>query len=263
MTPPPLFLGSSIANQDAGWDMGFHHHSAYEIAVVLSGRGRFEIEHFISKIEAGDVVLIPPGLPHRYLATTPIRFGVFQIENIKQAQIDLFKQLVPDCYPVIINLSRLELEQFESLFKHWLRITSQPLKEAERYSQTWLDLFLFFLLQQRQAAAQVLSIRAAADYIRENLDKEFQIKELTQQAGLSESAFRKQFKATYGLTPKQYQQQCRLIEARWLLRSSGNSVGYIAEQLGFSSLHSFSAWFSLQEKLSPTEWRNRQRIDFK
>jgi AraC family transcriptional regulator len=243
----PLFLGSSMVNQAAGWDMGFHRHGAYEIAVVLSGRGIFQFEDSISNLEDGDVVLIQPDLLHRYTAVSPIRFGVFQIENMPQAQIELFGQLVTGPHPVIINLARLELEQFESLFKHWLRIASQPLKEAERYSQTWLDLFLYFLLQQQHhPAGQVLSVRASAEYIKENLDKELQIKELTRRTGLSESAFRNQFKEAYGLTPKQYQQQCRLIEARWLLRSSASSVGEIAQQLGFSSIHSFSAWFFLQ-----------------
>jgi transcriptional regulator GlxA family with amidase domain len=86
---------------------------------------------------------------------------------------------------------------------------------------------------------------------------------LAQSASLSESGFRKLFKKAYGVTPKQYQQSCRMTEAKWLLRSSGKSIQGIAELIGFKNMHSFSTWFQQQEGKPPSEWRKMQGPEYR
>ncbi|PYI56274.1 helix-turn-helix domain-containing protein [Paenibacillus flagellatus] len=111
---------------------------------------------------------------------------------------------------------------------------------------------------KRRRPSQAVSIASAADYIRERPGAEISIRQLAGMAGLSESTFRRLFHETYGVSPKQFAQRCRLAEAQWLLRASAKPVRYVAEQTGFQSIHAFSAWFQRTVGLTPSEWRKRQ-----
>ena len=66
----------------------FHSHAFYEIAVVTSGCGRHLSGGLLQDVSAGDVVLIPPTVPHAFASTTPdllnVRHVSFQETAIPQ-----------------------------------------------------------------------------------------------------------------------------------------------------------------------------------
>jgi AraC-like DNA-binding protein len=59
-------------------------------------------------------------------------------------------------------------------------------------------------------------------------------------AGMSPSAFHRQFKALTSLSPLQYQKQLRLLEARRLMISTGAKVETAAFEVGYESPSQFS-----------------------
>ena len=121
-------------------------------------------------------------------------------------------------------------------------------------------MLLLFISEHSQADHQALSITHIADYIREHLHMGLQIADLAGMASLSEEGFRKRFYKVFGMTPKQFQQQCKLTESKWLLSSTEKDMQAIAESIGFTQLHSFSAWFKKLEGSSPSDWRKNQRL---
>lgn len=58
---------------------------------------------------------------------------------------------------------------------------------------------------------------------------------LAKEAAMSVSAFHRHFKAVTALSPLQYQKQVRLLQARTLLISAGNSVTEVAHEVGYES----------------------------
>ena len=83
---------------------------------------------------------------------------------------------------------------------------------------------------------------------------------LAEQAGISEVYFRRLFRETYGVTPKQYIVDMRLRLARQLLTNTDNSIGEIADCCGFSSVYYFSRAFHQAAGQTPTDYRRDNSI---
>lgn len=259
MTVPSVSVRGSFAAYGADWIMGPHDHDAYEISVVLQGSGAFISGGIRYPLEAGHVVLVPGAVSHDYHGKTPIRFGVLEACGMPESVSQLMGMLTPEGKPRVLTLSPLALTQYEDLYKQALRMISRPLQEEVRCLVAWAELLLLFLLQHQSSQGLSLSIASSADYVRANVGRELPIAMLARECGLSESAFRAQFKAAYGSSPKRYQQQCRIEEAKWQLRATAKSVQQIGESVGFASIHSFSAWFQKMEGASPSDWRRSQQ----
>lgn len=254
-----VHISTAIVEYDRRWEMGFHQHERIEISAVLEGEGRFEYGDTVIPLEAGDVVLIPPDLRHRFWSTGPIRFAILHVGHLNKECKELLQALTSSDSPKLFHLTTLDMEMYESMFRNWLRVISGPLKEREKYVATWIRLFLLMLLQYSETRSKPLSVSNAAEYIRSHLKSTLHIYELAKLSGLSESSFRRVFQSTYGISPKQYQQECRLSEAKWLLRSTNKSIQLISEGVGFLSIHAFSSWFQKIEGVSPGEWRKQQQ----
>jgi AraC-like DNA-binding protein len=82
-------------------------------------------------------------------------------------------------------------------------------------------------------------IRALND-LRARFRETVRIEALAAIAGLSPSAFHRQFKALTGMTPLQYQKQLRLLEARRLMLSRAFKVEAAAFDVGYESPSQFS-----------------------
>lgn len=75
-------------------------------------------------------------------------------------------------------------------------------------------------------------------------------------ACLSESAFLRAFKATFGETPHRYLQRRRIERAMNLLRTTDRAVTDICLDVGFSSLGTFSRTFTAIVGCPPSAFRD-------
>lgn len=250
-------IKSSIVSHKGLWDMGVHQHTDLEMSIVLDGNGLLEVNNETYAIQSGHIIFIPSQIPHRFQTTESIRFGVIQVDGLIGEEKQLFSQLSDDRL-MIFKLSFFALKEYDALFRSGLKMISEPLQRKDEILSAWLRLLMLFVYQHKFSVYEKPAVVAAAEFIRNNLKEEIQIAQLANDARLSEVSFRKLFKETYGLSPKKYHQDCRLAEAKWVLRSTDDPIERIAELVGFSSIHSFSAWFKRCEGLSPTNWRKEQ-----
>ncbi|BBH22891.1 AraC family transcriptional regulator [Paenibacillus baekrokdamisoli] len=253
-------IRSFIGSWDSDWqDPGFHSQQTLEISILLEGRGLFEWNDGKHMLEAGHIVIVPDSISHRFEGFGKSRYALLHLAGIPPRIAELLQKLVSKDKPVVFSLSRLDKDRFERLFREWLRIHSSHLKEKLLSDIAWTEVILLFLLEHSRKDQRALTITNAADYIRENLQHGVQISEMAALAGLSEAGFRRLFEQIYHMSPKHYQQQCRMTEAKWLLSSEDKDIKEIASQIGFIRLHSFSQWFKQIEGISPSEWRKRQQ----
>lgn len=82
------------------------------------------------------------------------------------------------------------------------------------------------------------------------------LEELADAATLSSRHFARRFRAAFGCTPHTYITARRLDQARKLLLEHRLKIHEIAEHLGFSSVATFSRWFSQHYRVSPTQFRD-------
>jgi transcriptional regulator GlxA family with amidase domain len=85
---------------------------------------------------------------------------------------------------------------------------------------------------------------------------------LAREAGMSRSAFARDFRATLGVTPMEFVTRIRLNLARRLLVSTVRSVEAIAAEVGFSSRSHFSRVFRDHYGTDPSTFRRRNFLGF-
>ena len=85
------------------------------------------------------------------------------------------------------------------------------------------------------------------------------VESLARIAGLSASAFHRQFKALTGQSPLQYQKQLRLLEARRLMVSEGRNAETAAFEVGYESPSQFSRDYVRLLGAPPRQDANRLR----
>ena len=107
----------------------------------------------------------------------------------------------------------------------------------------------------RTSHAQVDIINRAQKLIRESLEKNLTIQDISQGLGLSYSSFRKLFKEITGIAPATYQHDLRLQRAKELLSATNESIKEIAYRLNFES----PDYFSSKTGMKPSEFRAMNR----
>lgn len=80
------------------------------------------------------------------------------------------------------------------------------------------------------------------------------VEKFAQLTGRSLAGFKRDFKKTFGTSPRQWLQEKRLTEARHLIEKKNMKSSSIYLDLGFESLSHFSHSFKKRFGKSPTEW---------
>ncbi len=83
-------------------------------------------------------------------------------------------------------------------------------------------------------------IRLAIQWIRSNFTSPLRVEALADIAAMSASAFHRHFKAATAMSPLQFQKRIRLLQARMLLISGGQSAAAVAFDVGYESASQFS-----------------------
>ena len=92
-------------------------------------------------------------------------------------------------------------------------------------------------------------------YIHENFHQSPNLTQVAQNVGVSPFHFHRLFMKHVGISPKQYLQRKQMQVAKWLLRSSRQSIGKVAAQSGFASHGHFTSTFQRMAGMSPRQYR--------
>lgn len=126
------------------------------------------------------------------------------------------------------------------------RIRMQTLVHA-----LWLGILDSVSLSIRQKASKAFS--EIAERMQNNPERDYPLKELAAEAGVSNVSFISLFKMANGLTPHAYLLHCRIEEAKRLLKK-GLSVKFAADRLGFPTAQHFSRTFRNFVGVTPRKW---------
>lgn len=83
-------------------------------------------------------------------------------------------------------------------------------------------------------------IARAVRWIRDHYAEPFRVEEVARRAGMSVSAFHRNFQAVTSMSPIQYQKQIRLQHARLLLAANPGDIAGISRRVGYESPAQFS-----------------------
>lgn len=96
-----------------------------------------------------------------------------------------------------------------------------------------------------------------AQYINKHLHRNLQIRELADEACMSEPHFYRTFKQTFGMTPVDYINQQRIALASKLLKTTNRCLADVSLECGFNNLTYFMKLFRREIGLSPAQYRKQ------
>lgn len=253
-------LDSSITNREG-------YVSSHVISIVLSGEQHIRtIDNTLIKIKKNEIVFIPRGLYHvsdlitqdkqfrsvlfyfdnnlieRFLSTnsvnkvsnekTPnhLKFGVLpSIQLFVESFIHIYQS------PKLQNRNSLEIKILELL--HLLNGLSPK--------QQFTD-FLFRLTLPKK--------RNIKTFMDNNFDKPLKIGDYAYLTGRSTNTFRRDFKASFQITPQKWLKKKRIEKALLLSNTKELSVSELAFEVGYENVSYFIKSFKAEVGLSPKQY---------
>ena len=237
---------------------------AYQIIYISEGRGVFESEstNKRSRVGAGSVLLLFPGIWHRYAPDEKTGWAEHWIEcnggcfdraketgHIAPERAVLRVGFVPDlllcydrCHGLAQHLSAGSQALLSTMGIHILSLVLEA-NRLRRSTPVHGDDF----------------VQSAQRLIMEKYQERMRMQDVATALRVGYSRFRQAFKSRTGLSPKQYQLQARIQKAQDLLLNTPMSVKEISLVLGFDSPYHLSRQFKHQVGLAPRHWRQARR----
>jgi AraC-like DNA-binding protein len=223
-----------------------HKHNEWEMLYFTEGTGIITVDAKEYPFQAGDCILIPPGVLH----STRSDSGYGDIF----VTINVFNNPLPDAPffadnegKVIYNLLKYIYLEFHMKRDNWQNITDALLAVVYEYIVSWgynKTTYSFVDHIENELISNLSNISFAIDEIMLNIP-------------LSKDYAYKVFKRKTGKTPLNYLTEKRINFAKQLLlsrKSNFMTIKEIANAVGFQDQYYFSRVFKRATGKSPTEW---------
>ncbi|GLX71286.1 AraC family transcriptional regulator [Paenibacillus glycanilyticus] len=247
---------------------------------IEQGEAEIILDGIHYEVKAGDVILIPPMKLHFIRATSnePLiqyifHFDLFHwddqstwvetgVNQGQQIEIKPEEEILSEVNPIsrIHHALRLELHRR-------FHILRQEFTGQRPYSHIFmkslaLELLIYFLRNQRESSEGIgtkakgwASIEKSIVYIQQQFrDPQLKLERISEYAGLSTNHLSSLFKEQLGITIHKYVTHVRIEEAKRKLIENRSSITEISEEVGFTSIHSFSRTFKTIVGLTASQY---------
>ena len=247
-------LESGVSKLDRQWHSEEVCSPYSRIYYVISGEGTIRIpagEGELRRLRPGYMYLIPNGLYYDYFCEDALEKVHFHVNMRMQDGFDLFCGC-KDCYERYVGADKvLEVRRM---------LTSvNPVD----YAALKGELYLASAAVAREAGLEEKMNRnyseliAALFALLPGLPLSVSIRQLADRLNVSESTLSKRFRRETGTSIGDYRRNLVLARARQLLASGKQSIGEIAEEMGFCDQFYFSRYFKENQGETPSAYRSR------
>lgn len=244
------------------WDEG-RVLKEFQINFITEGAGTLENKHGTFPVKQGSIFVLFPGEWHRYRPLA--RTG--WTENYVGFDGQLARKLIAQPR-FSVKDPVFHFGSKEELLDTYLKIFDLVKEEQPGYQQIasgmvmkLLGYIISFEKQKGFSGKPIAKVIEAIRFeMRQNMEKELNLKDLADAHHVSYSFFRKMFKKYTGVSPGQYHLQLRITRAKELLVSTDKSIKEISYELGFQSIFYFSNLFKKKEGVTPSHFRNKNNV---
>ena len=259
----PLALLTQEGAQPATPECRRHRHDFHELLILGKGHLRLLVGERRMEMDAGDVVLIPPGTVHALNGAdgavwSDVRFAPLALPFIREAAA---------AHPLFSNpLRPCHLDEIE--FRHGLELLRQidGALATRRPDGRLAALTAFAKLlklmapddkdEQAPETQLLLRLGKAVAIIEGQYGRRLTGKELAASVNASVRSFQRLFMQAFGTSPMEYLLEVRLNHAEQLLVQGRLAIGEIAYCCGFAGASRFAGCFKRKFGLTPQEYRN-------
>lgn len=249
---PPEFLWS--------WERG-RTLQDYQLVYIAEGRGIFESEPTGRvRIEAGQVILLFPGVWHRYRPVKSVGWGEYWVRfKGEVADRIMGASFSPDNAVIRVGFRQELRDLIQSISGTMHEGPPGSLQVAGARTMEALALVRMYATTYRRLDRETArKIQQASQYLVEHCREPIDMEVLATQIGLSYSNFRSLFKRYTGVAPHNFLIDARLDLARHWLIDSDRPIGEISDVIGFSSVYYFSRLFKKRVGCPPSAYRQRR-----
>ncbi len=233
----------------------FHaHHGVMELICIRAGRGKIFVGEQVLSF-AGDTVLLIDGAALHYICPEQ---GASYLRHKLIFDKRLLCDLPSPCgderllYRIPTREQMLEIERrFEALAHHHAR-NAPPLL---LYAQIFELLHLCIEQGDAPGAAYHGTMADVMRYIHENLAQGITLTQVAAALHVNKFYLCRLFRRETGMTMGAYINSARIAIAKQRLRTSEESVSFIAAECGFNELSVFTRNFKREVGMTPTEYR--------
>jgi AraC-like DNA-binding protein len=261
----------------------------YLLVGIGSGTGDFTVAGERFAVGAGDLIWIPPGIPHEMRGTSESMHCVYLHFDLAYdparshwdacipggvQDLSAWRERLPPPPPDPVMAGwcgRLAVRDSTSILERMAAISLEHQRagtgQALLLSGQMLQLLAELLRNSDprsagdgfMAAPHRQRLRQAAATLREHGGDLPDLAELATRCHLSPAHFRKLFREQFGVSPRTFHRRARIHRACELLVYSGKNVSQVADALGFSCVHAFSRAFHETTGRSPREYLTGRR----
>lgn len=242
------------------------------------------------RFHAGDLVLVPGGASH-VLSDSPGRASTPLAEALAGARFDgigpitlgegrdrtvvvcgEFRFANEALHPFVASLpSLLHLPAEEGTGYGWVESLLEHLEREARHQRTGhvevirriAEILLIEVFRARADDPELGALSALADpqlrraleAIHAQPEADWRLEQLARIAGQSRTVFAERFRARVGVAPMKYLTGWRMQKARRLLAECDESVGWVAQRVGYGSESAFNRAFREHFGVPPGTWR--------
>lgn len=258
-----------------GWQAEKEAHFAFEIMLILKGEQLTIFQGSQQLFRAGDIVLIPPGKEHENMCVSKEGMAYFCIHfDIDDPFIQ--QELLMYC-PLLLEKTVPAYQQIQSILTSYVELldsTEITFKQKLFVEKLLIELVICLLdyaeSQKAELASSDNDTLLLAVTIADTIQNNFRLftaqpteehlpllslNGIARQLSISDSTMLKAFKKIYHMTPKEYLNQLKYNEAKYLLHQPAISVAEVAEIIGYQNVSHFSRQFKKWSHYSPNQYR--------
>jgi len=236
----------------------------YQVNYITEGFGILETKNGSFPIKPGTLMIIRPGVWHRYKPYANTGWTENYIGfNGKLANHFLKKNLL------LKDKEIIKCEIREEFIDTYYKIFNLVQNEEPGFQQIASGLIIKLLgyiiafQKQREFTGKKIEkiIQTIRFLIRDKVEKDLDFEKISDSYNIGYSYFRKMFKKYVGIAPHQYHLELKIMRAKEIILNSDKSIKEICFELGFQSIHYFSRVFKSKVGISPGELRKNNIIN--
>jgi len=232
------------------------------------GKGWIQIQDENIMVHAGEIIVIPTGIPHSYGADSKNPWSIYWFHlngsQGNEAAYAIMGAENQNFQPIQVGFSDERNVIFKQIATTFLKgYSAANLLLANLSLPYYLSTFIApeFFSRQNGVTTQVSATDRAVKFMQENLSRAITLDNIAQSANLSISFFSRKFKQDTGYTPIEYFNHLRIQKGCQLLHFSDLRINEVASQIGIDDPFYFSRLFKQQMGVSPVNYRKNKGTD--
>lgn len=232
----------------------------FQIIYITNGSGVMETKEGTFEIESGSILLLFPGVWHRYRPNLKTGWTEHYIGFNGIFASQLYRNPILNTESPVLKIGFQEdlLIKFDEVFI--LIYEGKPGNQQICAGNTIFILGkVISSIRNSEFAGKDIErkIQKACIHLRENLNTNLNMEKFAEDLNLGYSYFRRMFKNYTGLSPNQYYMQLKIKKAKELIMNSEKSIKEISNELGFETAQYFSRIYKKKVGTNPTDLRNK------